>query len=266
MSERATLFGLDRDDEALKRAESRLAPFRDRVRLLLGNFRDLSRLVEEAGIGEADGILADLGVSHLHLTKPERGFMFSESGPLSMRMGPDADVDVETVINEASEEELAQIIREYGEESAYKKLARAIVSRRIRHRLRTTGDLADVVRRVVRPPYVIKSMARVFQAFRIYVNREIDNLRQFLPQALECLRIGGRLAVISYHSLEDREVKDFYRTEAASCICPPDFPVCRCGHVARLRPLGKLITPDADEISGNPSARSARMRLAEKIA
>ena len=258
------LLGLDLDPDALEVASERLAPFGDRVVLRRGSFAQLAALA--ADFVPADGIFFDLGLSSLQLTDPSRGFSFSRPGPLDMRFDPDAGGPTAAdLVNGLSVEELAQILYQYGEERQARRIAEAIVAARP---LETTEQLAEVVVAAVGGKRGrIHPATRTFQALRIAVNDELSALRVALPQAVDLLRPGGRLVVISFHSLEDRIVKRFFRQESKDCICPPEVPVCACGHRARLRVLTrKPVRPDPDEVARNPRARSARLRAAERLA
>jgi len=265
LPEGGRVYGIDRDKEALTRAQQRLLPFGERFQALQGNFGDIQQLLHQIGIFQVNGIVCDLGVSTLQISRPERGFMFSATGPLDMRMSPEEGVTAAQVINTLSEKELAQIILQYGEERQAKRIAAAIVRERSRAPLSTTSQLTEVVRRVVGERFVIKTLARVFQSFRIYVNNELGNLEKFLQQALELLVIGGRLVVVEYHSLESRLVKDFIRRQTHPCTCPTDLPFCVCGKKANVRIIHQLIKPSEEEVAQNPRARSARLRAVEKI-
>lgn len=260
------IVGMDRDREALARARHRLADYSDRVTYVQGNFADLARLLAEQGIGSVDGILADLGTSLYQISNPARGFSFMADGPLRMVMNPDARQNAYDLVNHEDCEQLQQIFFKFGEERFARKIARAICSERQRRPIETTGQLAALVRKSVAANHAIKSVARIFQALRIAVNDELGSLARFLPQAVHLLSGTGRLAVISYHSLEDRMVKNFMRTQANPCTCPPEFAVCSCGK----KPLLKLITrhavvPESQEVAQNSRARSAKLRVAEKI-
>jgi 16S rRNA (cytosine1402-N4)-methyltransferase len=259
------IVGIDRDPEALRRLRQRLASYTDRFRVVRGNFRDLETHLASSDQSHVDAILADLGISTLQITDPEKGFMFSADGPLSMQMDPQSGISAETVVNEFDEAQLAEIIRTLGEEHAWRRIARAIVHARSRGRIERTGQLADIIRRTVPGPLVVKSCARVFQGLRIFVNDELKNLERFLPQALTALRPGGRLGVISFHSLEDRIVKEYFRNQADPCICPPKLPVCVCGAVPRVKLIGRMVAPTPAEVALNPRARSAKLRVAEKV-
>jgi len=259
------LYGIDRDPQALARARKRLVVFGDRFSAIEGNFADLELIASRVGVEAVDGVVADLGVSYLQISDPGRGFMFSKSGPLSMQMGQDAELSAEDVVNTFSEKELAHILWNYGEERGAKRIARAIVARRNTKKIETTEELADIVRSVVNSRFAVKSLARVFQAIRIFVNKELESLDLFLPQALRLLKKNGYLVVLSYHSLEDRKVKRFMHREQNPCTCPPDLPVCVCGKKPRLQIIGKVIRPSSEEVARNPNSRSAKMRIARKL-
>ncbi len=257
------LLGIDRDPQALSVAQARLAPFGERAVTRCASFADLRSTAEEAGFGQVDGILLDLGVSSLQLDEAERGFSFRASGPLDMRMGPDAEFDAAQVVNTWPEQELARILYEYGEERRARRIARAICSARPFY---DTLSLAAVVARAAGPSGKIHPATRTFQALRIVVNDELGALQRALPQAVTCLVPYGRLVVIAFHSLEDRIVKQFLQREVHNCICPPEMPVCTCGHRATLQ-LGtrKPVTASEAEVARNPRSRSARLRSAARL-
>jgi 16S rRNA (cytosine1402-N4)-methyltransferase len=260
------LLGLDHDPTALAHAARRLAPFGDRVVLREGSFADLPAHYEAVGWTDgADAILVDLGVSSMQLDDPERGFSFRAAGPIDMRMGPGVPRTAATLVNEADEQELVRVLREYGEEPRARRIARAIIRARP---LSSTTQLADVVARVIgrgRPGH--HPATRTFQALRIAVNDELGALDAFLADGWRLLRPAGRLAVLAYHSLEDRRVKLAFRRWAARCVCPPHVLQCRCGWTPKVHLLtSKPIRPDDDEIARNPRARSARLRLVERLA
>jgi len=259
------VIAMDQDPQALARTRQRLDRFGDRLITVRGNFSHFSSLLPHAGRGQVDGILADLGVSTLQISDPAKGFMFSADGPLSMQMDPDSGLTAAEVVNTYEESQLADIIRTYGEERAWRRITGAIVKARRRNPITTTRQLAEIVLHTVHGPFSIKSCARVFQSLRIHVNRELERLEEFLPQAVQEMRPGARLAVLSYHSLEDRCVKNFMRDQAFPCVCPPRLPHCVCGARPTLKLVGKLIVPSQEEIAANPNARSARLRIAEKI-
>ncbi|HIP88238.1 MAG TPA: 16S rRNA (cytosine(1402)-N(4))-methyltransferase RsmH [Anaerolineales bacterium] len=257
------LLGLDLDPNALAVAGQRLAPFGERATLRRGSFAQLAALA--ADFAPADGILFDLGLSSLQLADPSRGFSFSHPGPLDMRFDPDAGGPTAAdLVNGLSVEELTQILYRYGEERQAKRIAEAIAAARP---LETTEQLAEVVAAAVgRRRGRIHPATRTFQALRIAVNDELSVLQVALPQAVDLLKPGGRLVVISFHSLEDRIVKRFLRQESKDCICPPEVPVCICEHRARLRVLTrKPVRPGPEEVARNPRARSARLRAAERL-
>lgn len=258
------IYGIDLDPEAMERAKQRLAPWSDRFHGFLGNFRDVKELIPPEVVGHVDAVVADLGVSFLQLSEAKKGFMFSENGPLDMKMGPAIERDAFTVINKSTERELADIFFHFGEERQSRRIARAVVRQRQSAPIETTTDLAEIVRNVSRKDHVVKTLARIFQALRIYVNDELSSLDHFLPRAISILRPGGRLAILSYHSLEDRRVKRFIHAQEHPCTCPPQLPVCICGKKPTCKSVSKLVRPDADEIEINKSARSARLRAVEK--
>jgi 16S rRNA (cytosine1402-N4)-methyltransferase len=259
------VFGFDRDQSALELARRQLAQFGQRVHLFHANFDQLAQVVKAQGLPRADGILLDLGVSSMQLDQPERGFSFQAEGPLDMRMDASAGPTAADLVNGLPEEELANLIYRYGEERHSRRIARAIVKARP---IQTTVELAQIVARASGASRSERSRihpaTRTFQALRIAVNDELGALERALPQALACLQPGGRLAVISFHSLEDRIVKNYFKQESQDCICPPEQPVCTCGHKATIDIITKRpITPSLAEIEANPRARSAKLRVVE---
>jgi 16S rRNA (cytosine1402-N4)-methyltransferase len=260
--ERLSLLGIDRDPAAIEIAGRRLAPFAERVRLVRGNFRDLARL---AAGRPADGVLLDLGVSSFQLADAARGFSYMIDGPLDMAMGPDGR-SVREFLATAEERDVGRIIREYGEERRSRAIAREIVRRRARQELSTTAALRDCVAAAAPARDRFGTLSRVFQALRIWANGELEHLEAALPEALSALVPGGRIVVISYHSLEDRIVKRFFRREERGCVCPADFPQCRCGRAPRLRLLARgALRPSPEEIERNARSRSARLRAGERV-
>jgi 16S rRNA (cytosine1402-N4)-methyltransferase len=259
------LVGLDRDPQALARAGERLQPFADRIQLVEDTFDRLPLVLRRLGLGAPAAVLADLGCSSLQLDSAERGFSFASDGPLDMRMGGEGP-DAADLLASAEWEELVRILRDYGEERRARKIAREIVSRRERAPLRTTLELSRLVQDVIgRGQRRIHPATRTFQALRIAVNDELGQLERFLEPAIRSLTPGGRLAVISFHSLEDRIVKHTLRRLAGRCTCPPDLPVCRCNPQRVVNVLtSSPIRPDDAEIEANPRARSARLRAASK--
>jgi len=258
------LLALDRDPDALALARERLAGFGERVRFAEANFGDLASALE--GFPPPDGILADLGLSSMQLEEPSRGFSFRRDGPLDMRMSRSGRSAAD-VLATASAEELSRIFFEYGEERMAVKITRAILEERSRQPITTTRQLSRIVARVKGDREKIDPATRVFQALRIEVNEELQALSRFLAAAVEKLNAGGRLAVLSYHSLEDRMVKDTFRKQTGVCMCPPKLPVCVCGARRALLVLTRRpIRPKDSEVHRNPRSRSARLRVAEKIA
>jgi 16S rRNA (cytosine1402-N4)-methyltransferase len=267
------LIGLDLDPQALEIASHELASYRDRVTLIRANFRDLGHTLDQLGIEKLDGVLFDLGVSSMQFDTPERGFSFRHDAPLDMRLDPTNPLDARRLINESSQAELTRILREYGEERYAARIAAAIVRARMKRTkcpkgIETTGQLAALVERAIPKPaqrWKIHPATRTFQALRIAVNDELQSLKLGLTAAVERLELGGVLVVISFHSLEDRSVKHFLREKARGCICPPDLPVCLCGHQPELKLLPEA-TPGSEERARNPRARSARLRAARALA
>lgn len=263
------LLGIDRDDAALEKAAETLAFAKDRVTLVRGNYSDLALYAREKGWMEVDGILLDIGVSSPQLDQPERGFSWRADGPLDMRMDRREALTASRFLNRGSEEELARVFREYGELSGARRLATAVVARREEKPFATTADLVALCDDVLGKSKKgrLPAPTLVFQALRIFVNDELGELERVLPEAVEILRIGGRIAVISFHSLEDRIVKNFFRDAAAECTCPPGLPVCVCGATPSLRVLTrKVVTAQPDELESNRRSAPARLRAAEKIA
>ncbi len=239
------------------------------ARFLRGDFSIILTQLADNGV-RADAVLLDLGVSSMQLDRPERGFSYATDAPLDMRMDPSAEYSARELVNEADERELVRIFRRYGEERFARQIARAIVRRRRQRPYERSGDLVDTIKAAIPAPARFGDghpAKRVFQALRIAVNEELDALETALPEALEMLRPGGRLAVISFHSLEDRIVKHTFRDWARGCTCPPEFPVCVCGHEPELRVLTpKPVRASAREAALNPRAASARLRVGEKVA
>jgi 16S rRNA (cytosine1402-N4)-methyltransferase len=265
------LLGLDADRAAIARAGARLAEFGERVTLRQANFEGLKEAADETGFRPADGVLFDLGLSSNQLADSARGFSFRAAGPLDMRFDTSRGQPAAQVVNELSERELRDVFRQYGEEPNASRIARAIVDRRSQAPIETAADLAAVVEEAAPAPLRgrrrVHPATRVFQALRIYVNRELETLPRALEAAVDVLRPGGRLAVISYHSLEDRIVKRFIASERRGCTCPPELPVCVCGRSPRLAPLGKQPQrPSAAEVARNPRSRSALLRSARRLA
>lgn len=263
------LIAIDRDYAALEAAPGRLGELMDKVTLVHGNFADLSTLLDGVGVDKVDGMLFDLGVSSPQLDDETRGFSYLKDAPLDMRMDATAPLTARDVVNEWPQEELKRILRDYGEERYAAQIAARIARRREERFIETTLELADLIRSAM-PAAALREKQhpakRSFQAIRIAVNDELSAIPAMLDQALERLNAGGRLAVITFHSLEDRPVKAAMQSWAKGCTCPPDFPVCVCGN----KPKAKLITrkpivPGEAELQDNPRARSAKLRVAEKL-
>jgi len=256
------LLGLDLDPQALAIASRRLSVFGERVHLVQASYTTLLEQIGRCGWQQVQGIVIDLGVSSMQLDTPQRGFSFQSDGPLDMRFGPQQPHTAADLINRLAENELADLLWRYGEERQARKIARFICQARPIH---TTRQLADIVQRAIGRQGHIHPATRTFQALRIAVNQELNALETFLPQAITALAPAGRLAVISFHSLEDRIVKHFFRRESQDCICPPQQPICTCQHRAALNELTRHpIQPGEEEMLHNPRARSARLRIAEK--
>ncbi len=257
------LLGLDVDPQALSLASQRLAEFGDRAILVQASYTTLLEQIHHLDWNTVEGIVIDLGVSSMQLDTAERGFSFQSQGPLDMRFDPTQPLQAEDLVNQWSERDLADILWRYGEEQQSRRIARAIVQARPLH---TTRELAELIAQSIggRRGH-IHPATRTFQALRIAVNQELQALETFLPKAVEALAPGGRLAVISFHSLEDRIVKQYFRRESRDCICPPEQPVCTCGHIASLKEVNRRpIQPDEEEMQSNPRARSAKLRVIEK--
>lgn len=264
----ARLYGVDVDPEAVARVRRTMEGTGQFRGIIEAAFGEIAEKVTQLPEQRFDGVLIDLGISSHQLDDPSRGISFRFEGPLDMRFSPETDRSAAGLVNELPELELKRLFTQYGEERQAARIARAIVKERQKGMINTTSQLREIVVSIVREPHRNKSLARIFQALRIAVNREMDQLDKVLPASLELLKEGGRLAVIAYHSLEDRRVKRFFQIQSkGDCTCPPELPVCLCG----ARPTVKLITrkpvyPDEAEISRNPRARSARLRVAERLA
>ena len=262
------LICIDRDQAAIDAAQVRLAPWLDRVTLVRSNFSELGEILSGAGVSGADGMLFDLGVSSPQLDDASRGFSYMQDAPLDMRMDTAASLSAYEVVNAWSQEELRRILYEYGEERYAPAIAKAIVRARETAPVKTTLELVEIIKGAM-PPAALREKQhpakRSFQAIRIAVNGELDALPPMLRAAVDGLNPGGRLAVITFHSLEDRIVKRTLAEQARGCTCPPEFPVCVCGKKPRIRLVNrKPITADQAELADNPRARSAKLRVAEK--
>ena len=262
------VFAIDRDRSAIERAKKRLSPFRDRVTLTHGNLGDLKSLAAQHGSTRIVGLLMDLGVSSPQLDTPERGFSIQYDGPLDMRMNPSQKTSAADLLKELSDAELAAIIKNFGEERYSKRIVRAIRKEQAERPISTTGQLSRIVARVVTSPRHtrIHPATRTFQALRIAVNDELEQLKLALQGVIGLLNSTARLVVISFHSLEDRIVKTFFRDEQKGCSCPPKIPMCICGRTQTLKILTrKPIVPSEEEVARNPRSISAKLRVAERI-
>ena len=263
------LIGVDRDEVALRAAAERLKPFADRVTTVHSNFCEINTILDGLGLDGVDGMLFDLGVSSPQLDDASRGFSYMADAPLDMRMDRGEALTASTVVNEWPQEELRRILYEYGEERYAPQIAAAIVRRRQQRPIETTRELVDVIRSAM-PPQALREKQhpakRSFQAIRIAVNDELASVSRLMHDAIDRLNPGGRLAVITFHSLEDRIVKNAMQAAAKGCTCPPEFPVCICGKKPKVRVLTrKPIVSGAQELAENPRARSAKLRVAEKL-
>ena len=261
------ILGIDQDDDAIKVASERLlGKYPCQTKVAKSNFKDFARVLDELGIAKIDGIFFDLGVSSYQLDCPERGFSYMHNGPLDMRMNQEAKLDAAYVVNNYKEEELAELIHKYGEERWSKRIAQFIVAARKEKPLTTTFELVDVIKKAIPKgaridgPHPAK---RTFQAIRIEVNNELGILAATMEAAVERLKSGGRIGVITFHSLEDRMVKNAFAQWSKGCTCPKEFPVCVCGNKPKGKAL-KSVAPSAAELEENPRARSARLRVFEK--
>ncbi len=269
LSERGLLIGIDRDKDALAAARERLAPYKCQKQFVQSTFADIKSVLCSSSIEAVNGVVLDLGVSSFQLDNPERGFSYMHDAPLDMRMNADDSLTAEDVVNGYSAEELARIIRDYGEERWAGRIADFIVRARAEKRLTSTFELVDVIKAAVPAsarrdgPHPAK---RTFQALRIEVNDELGQLKTAVDDFIDCLAPGGRLAIISFHSLEDRIVKESFQKRLNPCICPPDLPVCVCGRKPDIKKVTrKPVTASAAELGANPRARSAKLRVIEKL-
>ena len=268
LSEKGMLIGLDQDSDALAVATERLQDLKCRVLTIPTNFHDLKKALTDAGITAVNGFVFDLGVSSYQLDTAERGFSYMHDGPLDMRMDKDGELTAADVVNTYSAADLIRIIKDYGEERWAKRIVDFIIAARQEAPLTTTGELVSVIKKAIPTgarkdgPHPAK---RTFQAIRIEVNRELAILKESFTDAVSMLKPGGRIGVITFHSLEDRITKQTFKELSTGCICPPELPVCVCHHTATVKARNKAIEPSEAEVTANPRARSAKLRIAEKI-
>ena len=266
LNDNALIIGIDQDIEAINAAKIRLNDVKCQVKIIHNNFSQINEILDECNIDKVDGILFDLGVSSHQIDTAERGFSYMQNAPLDMRMDTSKNFTAYNVVNEYAEENLYKIFHEYGEERFSNRIVKAIVNARKIKPIETTGELVKIIENVV--PFNKKSghpAKRIFQAIRIEVNNELEILNEAINSAVDHLKIGGRIAVITFHSLEDRIIKITFKTLATDCICPKNFPVCVCNHKATIKILGKVATATEEEIKKNSRAKSAKIRIAEKI-
>jgi len=262
------VIGIDIDEMALKEARERLSEFGERMVLVKGNYVEIDEILRQRGISAVDGILLDLGISSFQLDEPSRGFSFRYDAPLDMRMDKSQELTAYDLVNSLTEDELAHLIYAYGEEKRAKKIARAIVKERKLHLISTTGQLTSLISEVIAPfkKGRIHPATKTFQALRIAVNQELTNLPLAIRKALDVLKAGGRFSIISFHSLEDRIVKQEFRKWERGCQCLPGTFPCRCGYERKIKVLTKKpVTPKSEELLSNARARSAKLRTAERI-
>ena len=262
------VLGIDRDMRAIERAEKRLAPFRDRITLVHGNLSDIKTILKKANVMNVDGLLLDLGVSSPQLDSPNRGFSFMRNGPLDMRMDSSQKITAADLLIELPDEKLVSVIKEYGEERFSKRIVRAIRQAQKQSAIKTTLQLSNIISSVIHASRQTKihPATRTFQALRIAVNGELEHIKKALRDSVDILQESARVIVISFHSLEDRIVKNFFKTEEKGCVCPPKIPVCSCGHKQRLKIITrKPIIPAVEEVRRNSRASSAKLRVAERV-
>lgn len=266
LSAQALLIGIDQDEDAIDAATENLSGLTCNVKIVRGNFSRLDKILDDLGVAKIDGVIFDLGVSSYQIDTPERGFSYMKDSPLDMRMDRQQSLTARQVINSYESDRLIKIFREYGEERFSKRIAAAICNARKISPIDTTGELVKIIEDAA--PHTKNGghpAKRIFQAIRIEVNGELEILADAVKNAVDRLKVGGRIAVITFHSLEDRIVKDTFKTLAQGCICPKNFPVCICNHKAQIKIIGKATTPAPNEIQINSRAKSAKLRVAQKI-
>ncbi len=268
LGDKGSIIGIDQDAAAIEAAGIRLKDFGEKVTIVRSNYRDMKSKLHELGIDKVDGIILDLGVSSYQLDTAERGFSYRADAPLDMRMDTRQQITARDIVNGYGEEELYRVIRDYGEDKFARNIAKHIVMERGKHPIETTGELTEIVRRAIPMKYQKRSghpAKRTFQAIRIELNRELEVLRDSLDDMIELLNPGGRLCIITFHSLEDRIVKSAFKKNENPCTCPPDFPVCVCGKVSK----GSIVTrkpilPGEEEMELNSRSKSAKLRIFER--
>lgn len=268
LGDKGSIIGIDQDAAAIEAAGIRLKDFGEKVTIVRSNYRDMKSKLHELGIDKVDGIILDLGVSSYQLDTAERGFSYRADAPLDMRMDTRQQITARDIVNDYGEEELYRVIRDYGEDKFARNIAKHIVMERGKHPIETTGELTEIVRRAIPMKYQKRSghpAKRTFQAIRIELNRELEVLRDSLDDMIELLNPGGRLCIITFHSLEDRIVKSTFKKNENPCTCPPDFPVCVCGKVSK----GSIVTrkpilPGEEEMELNSRSKSAKLRIFER--
>ena len=266
LSRKGFLIGIDRDDDALNAAKKNLSDLSCRVELVHGNFSELEKILSDLGVEKIDGAVFDLGVSSHQIDTAERGFSYMHDSKLDMRMDRRQNLTAFEVVNTYSEERLAKIFHDFGEERFSKKIANVICESRKNFPIETTGELVKLIEKnIPRTKNGGHPAKRIFQAIRIEVNNELEILNSSVTAAVKKLNLGGRIAVITFHSLEDRLIKNTFKNLAQGCICPKNFPVCVCGHKPEIKILGKAQTATDTEINNNPRSKSAKLRAAEKI-
>ena len=269
LGEKGSIIGIDQDAAAIKAAGDRLKDFGEKVTIVRSNYCEMKSRLQELGIDKVDGIVLDLGVSSYQLDTAERGFSYREDAPLDMRMDQRQEMTARDIVNDYSERELFRVIRDYGEDKFAKNIAKHIVAAREKQPIETTGQLTEIIRQSIPMKFQKKSghpAKRTFQAIRIELNRELDVLRETLDDMIELLNPGGRLCIITFHSLEDRIVKSAFRKNEDPCTCPKDFPVCVCGNVSK----GSIVTrkpilPSEEELEYNSRSKSAKLRIFERV-
>ena len=262
------LLGIDVDEDAINESRRRLKKYKERIFFANRNFKDLKQIIHDNRFNNVSGILLDLGVSYHQLISPERGFSYKYEGRLDMRLGKEENNDAESLINEISKEDLAWILKSYGEVNNNRRFAEIIVKSRKEKYIKTTADLKEIIIKsgLINRRQENKVLSQIFQAIRIAINNELENLQNVLEQAIEALNKNGRLAVISYHSLEDRITKKFFQQESRNCICPDEAVKCTCSHKKSLKIITKKpVTPTSSEIRKNKKSRSAKLRVVNKI-